>query len=152
MKRRITLSIALVLSIVLVSLMSSDSMVKAEPPQRFDWDTGLVKVGVGQTLLVTVATGDIIGDGTIAVRFRRLEYMQTACDDGVCRQVISAQTASAPMIIPSNEAASVVAGNLIGTDVTRVIVTTNSRNVRVNAALIDVATGETQVLIALLLP
>ena len=103
-------------------------------------------------MLVTVATGDIIGDGTIAVRFRRLEYMQTACDGGVCRQVISAQTASAPMIIPSNEAASVVAGNLIGTDVTRVIVTTNSRNVRVNAALIDVATGETQVLIALLLP
>jgi hypothetical protein len=50
------------------------------------------------------------------------------------------------------EGVAIVQGNLIGTDAVRVVVMSNRPNVRVNAALIDAATGNTQVLIALLLP
>ena len=57
MKRRITLSITLVLSIVLVSLTSSDSRVSAEPPQRFNFDTGIIPIREGQILRVTVVEG-----------------------------------------------------------------------------------------------
>jgi hypothetical protein len=149
MKRKITLTIALFISIVLVSLASGDSRVRAEPPQRFNWDTGLLTPGDGQILRVTV----VENNETITIYgFRRIQYMPTACDGGVCRQAISAQTVSDPVTLAPHEAASIVMGNLIGTDAIRVIVTTSSRNARVNASLIDAATGETQVLIALLLP
>jgi hypothetical protein len=54
MKRKITLTVALVVSVVLVSLMSSDAPVRAAPPQRFKVDTGVIIPGPNQKLRVTV--------------------------------------------------------------------------------------------------
>lgn len=147
MKRRITLSIALALVVVLVSLMSSDQVANAEPPQRFVFDTGIVKVGDGQTLILSVVAGDFNGDGHLDVGdfvFKRFVYMQGPCSgDGVCRQTIDSQSTSDPIMLMAGEAASIAVDpsdpNVI---YVRAAVVSNSRDVRVNAMIIDNATGE----------
>ena len=146
MRRRIILSSALTLSIVLVSLTSTDWHVGAEPPQRFVFDTGLVKVGTGQ-LTVFVAAADFDGDGSISgtdLVFRRFEYVQGPCSaDGVCRQAIESQTASGVTRLMPGQAASIVVdpsdptGNTV-----RAVVVTNKRTARVTATIIDAVTGE----------
>ena len=146
MKRKITLSIALVLGIVLLSLIKSGSTVNAEPPQRFDWDTGVVTLGANQILRIS---GDGVDQDDVIIRFRRMSYTQPVCDGGVCKQSISAQTVSAPVRLAPNEAAVI---DCEGYAYCRVVVSSNSRNVRVNASIIDAVTGKTQVLIALLIP
>jgi hypothetical protein len=143
MKRKITLSIALVLSIVLVALTSSDSPVAAQNQLRIVADTGFIAATLDQdinSLRVTVNTG--AGDDAIAVRFRRIDYTQIACDGGICKHEISAQTTSDPIILQPGEAVSLnVQGNQIGTDGVRIVVLSSSRNVRVNGSIIDAVTG-----------
>jgi len=142
-KRKITLSIALVLSIVLVALTSSDSPVAAQNQLRIVADTGFIAATLDQdinSLRVTVNTG--AGDDAIAVRFRRIDYTQIACDGGICKHEISAQTTSDPIILQPGEAVSLnVQGNQIGTDGVRIVVLSSSRNVRVNGSIIDAVTG-----------
>ena len=142
MKRRITLSIALVLSIVLVSLMSSDSTVKAQPPERFSFDTGNIPLGPHQELRVTVAAGDVNGDDPISVGFRRMEYMQTTCSSGVCKYTVSSQTTTNPIRLMPSEAAIFLAGgndsnNIV---VVRGMVLSNSRKVKVTMIVFDTET------------
>ncbi|HEY0459266.1 MAG TPA: hypothetical protein VGC97_09040 [Pyrinomonadaceae bacterium] len=107
MKRKITLSIALALSIVLVSLIKSDSMVSAEQPQRFRFDTGLVQLGPDQTLRVTAAGFDPGQLDGKFINFRRVEYTPGDCSGGICKSVVASQTASAPLALAPNEAAVV---------------------------------------------
>src|SRR5688572_10468012 len=93
MRHRTTLSIALALSVVLLSVMSSDSAANTQPPpQRFRADTGLIIPGPHQILRLTIAAGS--GDDQITfVRFRRMEYQQGTCDSaGVCKHALSSQT------------------------------------------------------------
>jgi len=142
MKRRITLSIALALSIVLLSLMRPDSTANAQQGgRRFRADTGIITLGPGQVLRVTVAAGDVNGDDAIRVRFRRMEYIEQG---NIYR--VGSQSTSAPLTLASGEAASldivdgasntilgvrgIVSGNFIGTD----------RNVRVTAIVFDTST------------
>jgi hypothetical protein len=152
MKRRITLSIALVLSVILVALMSSDSRVGAQNQIRIVADTGLITLGSNQVLRV------IMKDGSNSITlenyvFRRIEYSQGACTGGICKHTISSQTTSDPITPMPGEAISFsVQGNQIGTDGVRIVVLSNSRNVRANAMIIDEATGQVESLLALLLP
>ena len=143
MKRKIILSIALFLSIGLVSLTSSDSPVAAQNQLRIVADSGFIAATLDQdinSLRVTVNTG--AGDDAIAVRFRRIDYTQIACDGGICKHEISAQTTSDPIILQPGEAVSLnVQGNQIGTDGVRIVVLSSSRNVRVNGSIIDAVTG-----------
>ena len=143
MKRKITLSIALVLSIILVSLMISDSTANAEPRQRFKHDTGVVTLGQNQILRVTTVSGQGSGD-PIPVEIITFNYMQTACSGGICRQAVSSQTTSQPFLLAPNEAAVVDAGDVDGNDFLfkRVVVISGSRNTRVNTSIIDAVTGE----------
>jgi len=155
MKRKLTLSIALVLGIVLFSLMSSDWRVGAEPPQRFVFDTGLIKVGAGQMLTVFVAMGDFNGDGSVDGAdyvFRRFEYVQGPCTgDDVCRLAIGSQTVSAVTHLTPGQAASIAVdpsdpnGNTV-----RAVVVSNKRSARVTASIIDTVTGKTisQIIVA----
>src|SRR5688572_1189155 len=105
MKRRITLSIALVLSIVLVALMSSDSTVSAEPPQRYCFDTGVVARGTDQELRVTAVGALDLND--LFIRVNRQMFTQGVCSGGVCRLAVSSQNTSAPMALMPGEAVSV---------------------------------------------
>ena len=146
MRRKLILSVALALGIGLVSLTSTDWTVGAEPPQRFVFDTGLIKVGAGQLPLVFVAAGDFNGDGSVSGTdfvVRRFEYTQGPCTgDGVCRQAIESQTVSDPTRLLPGQAASIVVdpsdptGNTV-----RAVVVSNRRNARVSATITDTVTG-----------
>lgn len=143
MNRRITLSMALTLSIVLVTLTSSDSMVSAEPPQRFTADTGLIIPGPHQVVRISVVSVDgELGGGIYGVRFKRMDYTQDACTGGVCKFAVASENVSAPMPLMPGEALSVDLGPDTQGNGVRAVVFSNSRNVRVNVMIIDSTTGE----------
>jgi hypothetical protein len=144
MKRRITLSIALVLTTTILSLMSSDSTAQTQQSQRFKADTGIVTLGPNQVLRVWVWLGEtyVIGEpGPINtyVRFGRVEYTQSVCNGGVCKHTIASQTVSNPITLTTGEAASSDIPNT--TFGVRGMVLSNSRDVKVNVMIIDSATG-----------
>ena len=154
MKRRITLSIALALSIVLVSLMSSDSTANAQQERRLSFDTGILTLGPGQILRISVNAG--AGNDTMNVRFTKIEYIRR-CTYPICGLFRTSQTTSETTTLTAGEGVSIdinqvefnavrgiVAGNFIGTDV---------KAPRATVQIIDEATGEVKsVLIALLIP
>jgi hypothetical protein len=166
MKRRIILSIALILSIISVLLMSSDSSVNAQQGQTmkgtYTFGTGVIALPTSQNLSVAVAAlGDANGDGridgndTIIVRYRQTRYAKTGCESGVCRYAVESQTTSPPMISAPNQSSKLdVMGNQIGTDAAVSIeVLSSSKNARVTVQLTDALTGRTEsVLVALMLP
>ena len=145
MKRRITLSIALALSVVLVSLMSSDSTAKAQPGGlRRIADTGIVTLGPNQIIRLTVV-GTGFGSNPDNLCFRRVEYGEGTCNsDGVCKHAISSQIESAMIPLVRGEGASFdlrrcispICGGVRG------VVLSNNRNTRVTAMIIDTTTGE----------
>lgn len=142
MKRRIILSIALALSVVLVSLMSSDSRVEAQQQQRFRADSGIITLGPNQILRVTVMGALDLND--LYFRVNRQSYTQGTCDSGgVCKHTIASQTTSNPIMLMPGEAAlfdipaSFLGGVFIGV---RGVVLSNSRNVRVTGIVFDTST------------
>ena len=148
MKRTMTLTIALVLSVVMLSLIKSDS-TNAAPPQRFEWDTGAVTLGPNQILRIAADPND--PTGTPFVRFGRTTYTQNGCNaDGVCK-LTGTDTFTGPVSMMANEAASFdisPSGAAV-----RGLVVSNTRDLRVSASIIDTVTGETKAgLIALLVP
>jgi hypothetical protein len=152
MKRRITLSITLVLSFVLLSLMSSDSTAKAQPEgRRLSFDTGILTLNSpDQVLRVTINWGD--GNAPGAVRFRRMGYIEQGNLYRVASQVTTDPITLAPgegahIDISQGEfnaVRGVVLGNLIGTD---------AAGARVTVQIITRSTGRVDsVLCALLIP
>lgn len=138
MKRKITLLIALVLSVILVSLTSSDQAAQAQQPQKFTADSGLVTLGPNQVLRITVAAGDVNGDETIRIRFRWIEYSQGICNGGVCKHTIESQNTSAPIMLAPGEVLSL--DHIGNFNFLRGVVLSNSRKLRVNAIVFDTST------------
>ena len=148
MKRRISLSIALTLSIVLVSLASSDSTAHAQPEsRRVVADTGVIAPGDYNALRLTLMA-DFSDDGKVDasdyVLFRRMEYGQESCSsDGICKLVVTSQATSNPIRLRPGEAAfytSNPGGGLLGV---RIVALSNRRNVRATVSIINTITGET---------
>ena len=141
MKRRMTLSIALVLSVVLLSLLSSDAKAKAQPPQRSMFDTGIIAPSPNQILRITINWGD--GAEQAVVRFRRMEYAPGSCNtDGVCKLNVASDTTSPGITLMPGEAASLdfIGGHEV-THGVRGVVISNRPNVRVNTLIIEATTG-----------
>lgn len=152
MKRRITLSIAFVLTIVLVLLTNADSSVEAQNQVRYTAGSGIVGLTPGENLSLTINGA---GDDPIVVRFRRTRYVKTNCADGVCRYVVESQTTTPAMISAPNQSSKLdLMGSEIGPDAAGSIeVLSSSRNATVTVQLSDAVTGQTKsVLIALLIP
>ncbi len=141
MKRKIILSIALVLTIVLISLTSSDSRVGAQNQIRVVADTGVVLLGPNQKFVLTVVSGTPTANGTFSFRVRRLNYTQQSCGGGVCKQTIASQTLSDLVTLAPSEAAS-ISSTPDSFDGVRAVVIGNGRDVKVNAMIIDTLTGE----------
>ena len=137
MKRSIALAVALVVSGILLSLASSDSVSQAQQRRLFRWDTGVVSLGPNQVLRLV---GDWDGDGDTSIGFREIKYGQGACNGTVCKLIILSTTTSGPHTVASGEAISL---NLVATTYGRGIVTSNRQNVRVTASIINTTTGET---------
>lgn len=135
MKHRITLSIALVLCIFF-SLVSLPSTAKATE-SVYVADTGIITLGPNQKLRVTVLASvtDLILD-PFNVRFKRVIYV--GGDNGTLR--VASQNTTDPVILHSGEAASIdIQSNSSGV---RVMVLSNSPNMRVTAMIIDTNTGK----------
>jgi hypothetical protein len=103
MKRKIAISLALALSIIFVSLMSSDSPAKAQNQIRIGADTGVVALGPNQILRIT-AVNRSRTDSTI--RFRSAEYSQGSCVGGVCKLAVASTNTSVPLTLAPGEAVS----------------------------------------------
>lgn len=137
MKRRITLSIALVVSFVLVSLTSSDSTVTAQNQIKIVADTDVITLGQNQILRV-MAVGDLTSFDR--VRFRKMEYMQGVCGGGVCKLAIASQTLSDIIILMPGEAASFdIPNTAFGV---RAVIESPDQNMRVSALIINTTTGD----------
>lgn len=143
MKRRIAIRIALVLSIVSVSLLTSVSTAEAQGNRLYSVDTGEVTLGSGQTLRVSVVSPrDPASGQATGVRFRQIEYSQNVCNMGICRHAILSQNLTPLMMLETTESITVDldwAANVAGS---RIIVLTNNPNVQVNALIIEIATGK----------
>ena len=134
-----TTSLVLTISafVVMVSLTAT---ANAQQPQRFKSATGVVTPPVGQTLRVTVATGDITGDDTIRVRLGWKRYGTTACSGmpAVCSHTVVSQGLTQVMTLSSTDAISFdVPGDGNGVNV---VVESNSRNVKVLGIVFDTST------------
>ena len=137
MKRSIALSVALAVSMILLSL-GSNSVTQAQLRGKlFHWDTGVVALGPNQVLRIV---GDWNGDGDTTVGYREIKYGQGACNGAVCKLVIIGTTTSCPHNVSADEGISF---NLVATTYGRGIVTSNRRDVQVTASIINTLTGET---------
>ena len=145
MKRKIALSTALVLSLAGLLLVKSDSTVHAEQPQKFVSDTGIVRLGSTQSLLITVvrsSTSEAEEGPPLQhiLQFRRMTYGDDDCNGGVCKQTVASVTNSGPMPLMPGEGASFQIGpDVHGNDV-RGLILSNSRDVRVNSIVFDTST------------
>lgn len=137
MKRSIALAVALVVSGILLSLATSDSVSQAQQRRLFQWDTGVVALGPNQVLRLV---GDWNGDGDTTVGFREIKYGQGACNGAVCKLVIIGTTTSGPHNVRAGEAISL---DLVASTYGRGILTSNRRDMRVTASIINTTTGET---------
>lgn len=138
MRRSITSAIALAVSLILLSLASSDSTTHAQLRGKlFHWDTGVVALGPNQELRIM---GDWDGDGDTTVGLREIKYGQGTCNGAVCKLVIVGTTTSGPHTVPEGEAISF---GLVAGTYGRGIVTSNRRDVQVTASIINTLTGET---------
>ena len=146
MKRIITLSIALVLSVVLLSLMSSDSTVKADRNRAYRADTGFIALGPNQILRLTVAprADGSLPTESLSLNFDKITYRSQGSCDPVCILVSSIPGVTDPVTLMPGEAASIDIGSTPSSVGVRGIVVSNSRNMQVNALVIDAATGAVQ--------
>ena len=143
MKRKITTSIALVLSIVLLSLIKSDTTASAEPPQRFTFDTGVIPIREGQILRVTVLGALDLND--LFFRVNRQSYAPGVCNtDGVCRLAVASESISDPIRLMPGEAVSLDSRRCVWPICggVRAVVESTNRNAKVNALIIDGDTGD----------
>jgi hypothetical protein len=103
MTRRIALSIALALSVALLSLMNADSTARAQTQNRRVADTGVVTLGADQILRITVVNR---GKAASNVRFRMMKYSQNDCNGGVCKYELVTETSLPVVELAPGEAAS----------------------------------------------
>ena len=139
MKRQMTMSFVLTLSVLLL-LSSFFSTANAQQPQKFKSATGVVTAGMGQTLRVTVAAGDVNGDDTIRVRIGWMRYGSTGCSGmpAVCRHTVVSQGFTASSMLSQGEAISFdVPGDGNGVNV---VVESNNRNAKVLGVVFDTST------------
>lgn len=137
MKQRIILSIALILSIVLVSLTSADQVAQAQNQLRAVGDTGVIKLGPGQQLRVTVAAGVFYND--LRVSYVRTGYTDSECrTDVACKLFVTSQTTSPVIGLSEGEALVVDGADLVVWQ--RIMIMSNRPDVTITAIVFDTST------------
>ena len=138
MKRKVTLSAALVFGLLLLTQLSSDSAAIAQQGgRRSVTDTGTLTLGANEVLRLTVNPKDG-ASGSIVVRFRRIEYSPGNCNGGGCKHVPTSQTTSDPITLTRSEAASFDIQNTASA--VRGVVLSSSPNVEVRGIVFDTST------------
>ena len=146
MKRKTRWSLLITISL-LVSLVSLPLPAQAQQGRKFRGDTGVVPLGFGQVLRITVNGQS--GNDLIRVRFAWTKYTLSGCNpDGVCRHVVQSQGTTAPVNVGPNEGASFDVQGFGGG--VRVGVFVAGGDVNGDAFIINTATGEvvSQIIVA----
>lgn len=142
MKRRMTLSIALALSVVALLLASSDSTVRAQQRRVFRADTGVVTLGPNQVLRITATSSfDADTDRPAIIGIGQIDYVQTNCTAGTCKH---APVNPNPVAERYDIIVDVISKDISqkpGSSGVRGIVFSTSQDVRVVFQIIDTATG-----------
>ncbi|MFL6209993.1 MAG: hypothetical protein ACJ74W_14140 [Pyrinomonadaceae bacterium] len=144
MRRRMTLSLVLTLS-MLFSLVGFAATTQGQPPpQRFSFDSGVVTPAADQVLRITLSPSTLpngtAGDSAIRVRLRWMQYGAEGCSGmpPVCRHMVVSQGETPVQTLMANEALSLdVPGNGEGM---RVIVESN-KAARADFQIINTANG-----------
>jgi hypothetical protein len=140
MKRKIILSITLVLSMTILLLTSSDSTVKAQNQLKIIAETGVVTLGPNQRLRLTVNTG--AGNDIIKLRFRRQEYVETETTGGIRKLAVASQEISDLITLAPGEAASYNVSELaLGRELGCFAYSDGNQNIHVNLEIVDLVTG-----------
>jgi hypothetical protein len=146
MKRKITLSIALVVSIISVLLMNSDSSVEAQNQIRGVGDTGTLSLGPNQIL--RVSAGALPSGLNVVIRFRQIKYEPTTVEQGITSLAVVSQTTSNAITLMPDEAATFdISDGNSNTAFVRGAVLSNQRDVKVNASIINSVTGQVDAII-----
>ena len=138
MKRQSKLSIVISVGLLL-STLSFPLRVEGQQGRKLKGDTGIISLGAGQILRLTVNGKD--GNDAFRVRFAWKKYMPAGCNaEDVCRHTVQSQGITAPVNVGANEAASYdVQGTGGGV---RVTVFVAAGDVNGDAEIINTATGE----------
>ena len=137
-RNRIVIAMAL---IILLSVATLAPTISAQQRHRFRADTGLITLGLGQVLRITLSSEAFEVVSTTRPRFVWMRYGPMNCNtEGVCRQMIQSQGATTPVPVTQNEAASF---DMQGTGGgVRVSVFVAAGDVTGDALIINSATGE----------
>ena len=100
----------IVMAMTLIILLSAATLaptISAQQRHRFRADTGLITLGLGQVLRITLSSEAFEVVSTTRPRFVWMRYGPMNCNtEGVCRQTVQSQGATAPVIINQSESAS----------------------------------------------
>src|SRR6478672_1630514 len=106
MNYRIKVSIALTLITLLSAAMWAPT-TSAQQRKRFRADTGVVTLGMGQVLRITLSSEAFEDQNVIRPRFVWMRYGPMVCNtEGVCRQMVQSHGTTAPVTVNQSEAAS----------------------------------------------
>jgi hypothetical protein len=93
--------------IILLSVATLAPTISAQQRRRFRADTGVITLGIGQVLRITIASEGFESQNIIRTRFVWMRYGPMNCNtEGVCRQMVQSQGATTPAVLNQNEAAS----------------------------------------------
>jgi hypothetical protein len=142
MKRKVIFSLTLTLSLLL-SLVSLPATAQAAPPPRFRVDSGIITLGdFSQILRITVAGG--AGNDAIRVRLRWMKYGTQGCSGmpPVCHHMVISQGVTPVETLGPDDALSfdINGTGVQGSGAVRVMVESNSPNVRVLGIVFDTST------------
>ena len=126
MKSRLTISIAIVFSVLVLS-----TTALAQGAMKPIADTGMIKLGPNQVLRLTVPLGS--GDDEMRIRFRRMEYIE----QGNIYNVAAVNT-SAPIVVTAGEAATIQIPN--NGAAVRGVVLSDNKDAKVVAIVFDTST------------
>ena len=138
MKRKITLSIAF--SVLLLSVIMSDSTVKVAAARTYVADTGMITLGPNQFLRMTAANPQRSRVTSLTVTFTA-QVTSSTCSNGVCTHTVTTETTTSPVTLATGQAASHDIMPTPGASAVRALVIGNSPDMLVNALIIDSTTG-----------
>ena len=106
MKRKMTLSMVLTLSMLVSMLAFTTTAQGQQPGRRLVADTGVLTPGPGQTLLITAAPGFRIDDASVVIAWK--QYAPAGCSGtpAVCRHSVVSQGLTAVRTLGPNDALS----------------------------------------------
>lgn len=141
MKYKIIFSIALVLSIVLISLMSSDSTAQAQRNRSFLYDSGVVRPGPDQMLIGLLVPSGFQDNQATNVRSRKMQYSQDSCSGSLCKHSVASETVSDPVSLAIGEGMSDTVALAPTSSGARIVFESNNPNLQVIGQVVDVETG-----------